>query len=80
MNKEEEAMMKTFVALQGSPRGWEVGYDGNQDRKIHWGMTFPSMTGAMEFINKQAPGKLIVVMKENGHITKKGSRSSDEHM
>ena len=72
--------MKRFIALQESLRGWDVGYGGNPDRKIHWGNSFPSRPCAMEFIKKQAPGRLIVVMRETDKSQTKGNRSSDEHM
>ena len=60
-------MLKTFGVLQGSPQGWKIGYGGSPDGKTYWGRTFPSLPRAMEFIKKQSPGKLIVVMKADDH-------------
>ena len=60
-------MLKTFGVLQGTPKGWKIGYGGHPGGKTYWGLTFPALSGAMEFIKKQSPGKLIVVIKANDH-------------
>lgn len=56
-------MLKRFGVLQGSPKGWKIGYRRYPGGKTYWGLTFSTLPGAMEFIKKQSPGKLIVVMR-----------------
>jgi len=56
-------MLKTFGILQGSPKGWKIGYRGHSGGKTYWGLTFPTLSRAMEFIKKQSPGKLAVIIR-----------------
>ena len=63
----EDKMIKTFGVLQGSPIGWKIGYGGYPAGRIHWGMTFSTLPGAMKFMQKQSPGKLIVLMGTDRH-------------
>ncbi len=60
-------MVKTFGVLQGSPKGWKMGYGGYPEGKTHWGMTFSTLIGAMKFMQKQSSGKLIVLMGTDRH-------------
>ncbi len=60
-------MLKTFGILQESQKGWKIGYRGYPGGKTSWGLIFPTLPGAIEFIKKQSPGKLIVVIKADGH-------------
>ena len=64
----EKVMVRTFGILQGSPKGWKIGYCGFPGGKTYWGLTFPTLPGAMEFIKKQSPGKLVVVMRADDHL------------
>jgi hypothetical protein len=72
-------MLKTFGVLQGIPQGWKIGYGGHPDGKTYWGLTFPTLSRAMEFIKKQSPGKLIVVIKADDHLNNKCGTCSEKH-
>ena len=64
-------MIKTFGVLQGSLKGWQMGYGGYPGGKIHWGMTFSTLPGAMKFMQKQSPGKLIMIIRADRHLKDK---------
>ena len=72
-------MSKTFRVLQRSLKGWKIGYCAYPGEKTYWGLTFPTLPGAMGFIKKQSPGKLLVVINADSHPKDKYGADSDKY-